>query len=168
MAVVEGIFRGECKRIFFTPSADIACGTFVIVGGIVGVTTSAVAAGTQGELQIDGDYELQLGSAKTFVAGSMVLTNVSTISGSEKSGVPVGVALEGGTGLKKVKIKLMPFFIAQHAKAYSSAATYAVGDVVTNGSYFYVCKTAVSSAEAFSSGKWTQLTAAPSVLTNSP
>ena len=123
MAVVEGIFRGESKRIFFTPSANLACGTFVIVGGIVGVTTSAVAAGTQGELQIDGDYELQLGSAKTFVAGSMVLTNVSTPSGAEKAGVPVGVTLEGGTSLKKVKIKLMPFFIAQHAKAYSASAT---------------------------------------------
>ena len=161
---VEGIFRGECKRIFFTPTADIPCGTFVIVGGIVGVTTSAVAANTQGELQIDGDYELRFNTAKTYTAGTLVLTDAYTTTGTKCAGVPVGLSLESITSAKSIKIKLLPFYIGEHAQLYSSGSTYDVGDVVIQGSKFYVCKTAVTAAETFTSAKWTALTNAPSAI----
>lgn len=161
---VEGIFRGECKRIYFTPTSDIPCGTFVIVGGIVGVTTSAVAANTRGEIQIDGDYEVRFDTAKTIVAGALVLTTVYSYTKTAYAGVPVGVALESGSNVKQAKIKLLPFYLAQHAKVYDPSRTYAVGDVVIYSSKFYVCKTAVTTPESWASSKWTALTNAPSTL----
>ena len=162
---VEGIFRGECKRIFFTPTTDIPCGTFVIVGGIVGVTTSAVAANTQGEIQIDGDYELKFASAKTYTAGTIVLTDVYSASGTKFAGVPVGISLEAITSAKSIKIKLLPFYVGEHAQLFSTGSTYDVGDVVIYNSKFYVCKTAVTTPAAWAAANWTALTNAPSSIT---
>lgn len=164
MARVEAIFRGESKRIKFTPTGNIPAGTFVVLDGIVGVTTSAVEANTEGELQIDGDYELQFASAQTFVTGQLILTTGVLKSGTEVTYVPVGFALEGGASVRSCRIKLAPFHITQHAKPYSATATYAVGDVVMNSSYFYVCKTAISTGESFTSSKWIKLGGAPSAL----
>lgn len=162
---VEGIFRGECKRIFFTPTADIPCGTFVILGGIVGVTTSAVAANTQGEIQIDGDYELRYETAKAYAAGMLVLTEAYTAGGLKRVGVPVGISLETvPSGSKSIKIKLLPFYVAEHAQAFSTGAAYDVGDVVIYSSKFYVCKTAVTTPGNWSASNWTELSAAASAI----
>lgn len=38
--------------------------------------------------------------------------------------------------------------------AYSATSTYAVGDLVSNGTTQYVCKTAITVAEAFTPSKW--------------
>ena len=44
------------------------------------------------------------------------------------------------------------------APAYDSTATYAVGDVVVYDKKLYICSTAVETAEAFDSTKWTEIT----------
>lgn len=46
------------------------------------------------------------------------------------------------------------------APAYSASATYAVGDVVKNGTKCYVCKTAITTGESFTASKWTEKTTA--------
>ena len=44
------------------------------------------------------------------------------------------------------------------APAYSTSATYAVGDHVTYNGGYYVCKTAITTAEAWTAAHWTQVT----------
>lgn len=46
------------------------------------------------------------------------------------------------------------------ASQYSSAQTYAVGDYAVYSHKIYRCKTAVSTAEAFDSSKWVELSIA--------
>ena len=44
------------------------------------------------------------------------------------------------------------------AAEYSSSSTYAVGDYCINNNYLYRCTTAISTAEAWTSGHWQQVT----------
>lgn len=44
--------------------------------------------------------------------------------------------------------------------AYSSSSTYSVGDYCIYGNTLYKCTTAISTAEAFNSNKWTATTIA--------
>lgn len=48
--------------------------------------------------------------------------------------------------------------IASLATAYSSSARYAVGDMVTYDGKLYTCKTAITTAEAWNSSHWTEVT----------
>ena len=43
------------------------------------------------------------------------------------------------------------------APAYSSSATYAVGDYCTKDNYLYRCKTAITTAEAWTAAHWDQV-----------
>ena len=47
---------------------------------------------------------------------------------------------------------------ANFAAAYSSTATYAVGDYCTHNGALYVCNTAISTAEAWTAAHWTATT----------
>lgn len=47
---------------------------------------------------------------------------------------------------------------ANFAAAYSSTATYAVGDYCTHDGALYVCNTAISTAEAWTAAHWTATT----------
>jgi len=46
------------------------------------------------------------------------------------------------------------------APVYDSTATYAVGDYCTHDNKFYVCTTAISTAEAWTVGRWNQISVA--------
>ena len=46
------------------------------------------------------------------------------------------------------------------APVYDSTATYAVGDYCTHDNKFYVCTTAISTAEAWTVGHWNQVSVA--------
>ena len=165
MANTKGIFRGECKRIKITPTANLACGTFVLAGGLIGVTTSAIAANTEGEIQIDGDYDLAIASASAGV-GALIKTTVSTLAGSDVAGVPVGIALESISSGTQIRIKLIPNVLAL-LEPYKATSVYAVGDLCLYNGKVYTCKTAIASAEAWTSGHWTEL-ATLGVVTTTP
>lgn len=47
--------------------------------------------------------------------------------------------------------------VANFAPTYSSSASYAVGDYVIHNGLLYICKTAIASGEAWTSGHWTQV-----------
>ena len=47
--------------------------------------------------------------------------------------------------------------LARDRGAYSSSSTYRVGDIVSNSSNIYRCKTAISTGETFTASKWDQL-----------
>ena len=50
--------------------------------------------------------------------------------------------------------------VRQIAPAYSTSSTYALGDLVTYNNTLYRCSTAITTAEAWTSGHWTAVTAA--------
>lgn len=165
MASAKAIFRGETKRIQFTPTADIPCGSIVVVGGVIGVATSAIPANTPGELQIGGDYDVVYTSNASPKTGMLVRATIITPAGVEKTGCPVGIALEDVTSSKKVRVKLLPYYLWQNFKTFSTAATYGVGDIVLNSNKFYVCKTAVSSAGTFSGSSWNEVSGTITTVT---
>lgn len=47
--------------------------------------------------------------------------------------------------------------VANFAPTYSASAPYAVGDYVIHNGLLYICKTAIASGEAWTSGHWTQV-----------
>ena len=59
-------------RIDHTPSSNVAAGAVVAVGGLVGVALEAIAANTLGALAVEGQFEIDLASGKTFSAGDAV------------------------------------------------------------------------------------------------
>ena len=59
-------------RIDHTPSGNVAAGAVVVVGGLVGVATEPIAANTLGALAVEGQFELDLATGKTFTAGDAV------------------------------------------------------------------------------------------------
>ena len=80
-------------------------------------------------------------SATTLAAGSTATASYE--DGVFSFGIPQGEAGAGTAGVV--------------ASAYSSSATYAVGDYVIHNSNLYRCTTAITTAEAWTSGHWTQV-----------
>lgn len=82
--------------------------------------------------------------------------NASQSGGSDVEGNPSGAAT---AQLEKLRVDNDIFFINDASKViadpYDSTSTYAVGDYCIYGTLLYKCITAVSTAEAFDSTKWT-------------
>jgi len=60
------------NRIDHTPSGAVLSGAVVAVGGLIGVATDPIAAAALGSLAIEGVFEMDLASGKTFAAGDAV------------------------------------------------------------------------------------------------
>jgi predicted RecA/RadA family phage recombinase len=65
-------FDKIADRIDYTPGSDVASGAVVVVGGIVGVALEPIASGDLGALAVEGQFELDLATGKTFSAGDAV------------------------------------------------------------------------------------------------
>ena len=91
---------------------------------------------------------------RTTLAAEVELAGQS--GGSQVEGNPSGTAT---AQLEKIGIDNDIFFINDASKIiadpYDSTSTYAVGDYCIYGTLLYKCTTAVSTAEAFDSNKWT-------------
>lgn len=79
----------------------------------------------------------------TLPAGSQASYSFDEETNTQTFGIPQG---EAGAGAIDVT-----------ASAYSSSKTYAVGDYVIHNDYLYRCTTAITTAEAWTSGHWTQV-----------
>lgn len=79
----------------------------------------------------------------TLPAGSQASYSFDEETNTQTFGIPQG---EAGAGAVDVT-----------ASAYSSSKTYAVGDYVIHNDYLYRCTTAITTAEAWTSGHWTQV-----------
>lgn len=79
----------------------------------------------------------------TLPAGSQASYNFDEETNTQTFGIPQG---EAGAGAVDVT-----------ASAYSSSKTYVVGDYVIHNDYLYRCTTAITTAEAWTSGHWTQV-----------
>ena len=88
-------------------------------------------------------------SASTTVAGIIeIATSTEADTGSDTSTAMT-------PALVKQRIEAQP----RDRGAYSSSSTYRVGDLVTQSSNVYRCKTAIDTAETFTASKWDNLTA---------
>ncbi|NBW11703.1 MAG: DUF2190 family protein [Caulobacteraceae bacterium] len=58
MAQVPAEWYSDDAAIKYTPSGAVAAGDVVVLNGIIGVASSAIAANAQGALQIEGIYQL--------------------------------------------------------------------------------------------------------------
>ena len=81
--------------------------------------------------------------AETLAAGSQATYSYDEDTNTATFGIPQGEAGAGAAGVT--------------ANAYSSSATYAVGDYVIHNSNLYRCTTAITTAEAFTAAHWTQV-----------
>lgn len=99
-------------------------------------------------------------NANTLAAGSQATYSYDEETNTATFGIPQGEAGAGSTGVV--------------ASAYSASKTYAVGDYVIHNSNLYRCTTAITTAESFTAGHWTQVVLADDVtdvksaLTNLP
>ena len=81
--------------------------------------------------------------AETLAAGSQATYSYDEDTNTATFGIPQGEAGAGAAGVV--------------ANAYSSSQTYAVGDYVIHNGYLYRCTTAITTAESFTAGHWTQV-----------
>ena len=88
-------------------------------------------------------------TATTLSAGSDATASYDPETGVFEFGVPKGADGSLTSGVL--------------APTYSSSATYAVGDYVYYSGNLYRCTTAITTAEAWTSGHWTQVALAPEV-----
>ena len=75
-------FDKIADTIDYTPSGAVSSGDVVAVGGIIGVAKEDIAASALGTLSINGQYELDLKSGKTFSAGDSVYVDDSEATDS--------------------------------------------------------------------------------------
>ncbi len=73
-----------------------------------------------------------------------------------------GYSTSTATALTPASLNNVMQYLATGLAAYSSSATYAVGDRVRYGNYMYECNTAITTAEAWTAAHWTAL---PDLLT---
>ncbi|MGH1371139.1 MAG: DUF2190 family protein [Cellvibrionaceae bacterium] len=74
------------KAVSFTAPADVASGSIVSVGSLVGVACSSVLSGEEGEMVVEGVFELPKNPANTpdqfdkayWDSGSSVVTTTAT------------------------------------------------------------------------------------------
>lgn len=97
-----------------TTGSDIASGSVVVIGGVLGVALTSIADTATGSVAIEGVYELPKVTAAVIGQGQMVIWDVSagafddslaTPATGDVSGAAVAVA-EAGNGDTTVKVKL--------------------------------------------------------------
>lgn len=98
-----------------------------------------------------GNWYYYDGSAWTS-GGVYNAVEVETDTTLTESGEPADAAATG-TAIAAAKAAVL----AEIAPAYSSSATYAVGDYVIYNSGLYRCTTAITTAEAWTAGHWTSV-----------
>lgn len=90
---------------------------------------------------------VRIGETNTIVDPENVI-NIDAIAGMIED-------MEDATDAAEAAAAFVPNVIAP---AYSTSATYAVGDYCTKDGYLYRCNTAISTAEAWTAAHWTQVT----------
>ena len=76
------VFRNDSFRIPVIPSATLACGTVVYVNGLVGVATRPIEKDTYGEIQLVGEYDVDV-SGVTASQGEIVTVAAKTLGGED-------------------------------------------------------------------------------------
>jgi predicted RecA/RadA family phage recombinase len=102
------------KTIPYTPSGDdVASGQAILVGDILGVAVADIADGEEGELALEGVFNVPKKSTDTFDAGQIVFWDAATNGGelteTASTHKPVGVCMAAaGNPSATVPLKLVP------------------------------------------------------------
>ncbi len=88
------IIRRDGKVITVTPTAKIDAGTVVKIGtGLIGVATSTIEANTVGDLNTEGEYDVDITAGTAYSVGDLVSCAGKTLAGSSAT-VTFGPAVE--------------------------------------------------------------------------
>jgi len=109
--MAEAVKVSSGEMIDYTPSTDVAAGTVVVQGNLVGIALEPIAANTKGALAVTGVFDVAKASATTFSAGALVYWDdnsnlaVTTDSNGDNKllGLAVAAAGSGETTVRVVK-----------------------------------------------------------------
>ena len=109
--MAEAVKVSSGEMIEYTPSTDVAAGTVVVQGNLVGIALEPIKANTKGALAVTGVFDVAKGNDTTFSAGALVYWNdasnlavTTDNSGNNKLlGKAVAAAGSGTTTVRVVK-----------------------------------------------------------------
>lgn len=107
MPLAQYIHEGTV--VDFTPTTDVAAGSVVVQGDLIGITKRDIKANTLGGLAVEGVFEIAKASADAITAGAKVYWKaddehaVTTASGNKLLGKAVQAA---GAGTTTVRVLL--------------------------------------------------------------
>jgi len=70
--MAEAVKVSSGEMIEYTPSTDVAAGTVVVQGNLVGIALEPIKANTKGALAVTGVFDVAKASTTTFSAGALV------------------------------------------------------------------------------------------------
>lgn len=153
---MSAIYRQSGEYIEYTPASDLAVGTLVAVGSIVGINKAPIAAGTRGVIATRGVFEgvAKYNVGNSITAGNIVFMNPANgkIYNTQAAGyIACGYALKDAEATAdSVDILLCPLswpisgptFVPQ--VAHKPAADVAAGSLVVVGSMVGVAEEAIA------------------------
>lgn len=83
---MDGIYKKPGDRIDYSPVADVVAGSFIVLGGKVGLATSPISAGSLGSLQLRGEVEAPVSTSGTYAFGDAMFWNGSMFESSGTNG----------------------------------------------------------------------------------
>ena len=102
-------FIHDGAAVDFTPDEDVAAGTIVVVGDLVGVTKRDIASGVLGAIAVEGVFDVIKDSAVSISAGAKVYWDavnsltVTTATGNKLIGKAIA---DAGVGKTEVRVRL--------------------------------------------------------------
>lgn len=123
------VFRNDSFRIPVKPSATLACGTVVYVNGLVGVTTRPIEANTYGEIQLVGEYDVDV-SGVTASQGEIVTVAAKTLAGDDttcKFG-PAVAAVTSSDTIARLRLDCMANYGGDGSSSSSSSSSEGQGE----------------------------------------
>lgn len=85
--MAEAIFKQDGKAVGYTPAVAVSAGQVVARGDLVGVATLPIAAGVDGEIVIDGVFDINKTSALAIAVGDDVYFNDVTNEANKTAGI---------------------------------------------------------------------------------
>lgn len=107
---------------------------------------------------------LESGKQDVLNAGTNINISNNTISTSAEPNALEAVKVNGVT--QTITNKAIDINETKIADKYSDSSTYAVGDYCIYNNTLYICNTTISTAEAFDSTKWTEISVTSKIKSN--
>lgn len=101
------IYRNSGDHLWITPTANIAAGDVVAVGGIVGVAPYAIPANTRGTIQTSGEYDVAITAGTSYAVGDYVTVGAKELDGDSTTVVfgPAVIAVTSTDTVARLLLK---------------------------------------------------------------
>jgi len=109
--MAEAVKVSSGEMVDYTPSIDVAAGTVVVQGNLVGIALQPIAANTKGALAVQGVFDVAKASETVFSAGANVYwhdtNNVAVTTDGNGSNKLMGKAVaDAASGATLVRVRL--------------------------------------------------------------